>query len=250
MQASVEYRAVCLTAFDRARLALDAALSDPNWTAALEQREADRLPAKAAVIVDIDETILDNSPYQAEMILQGKPFDAESWRTWVLLGRAEAVPGALEFIRYAEGRGVAVFYISNRDAETPGDRDSPQERATRRNLESLGLALPASEDTVLLKNEVQGWGSDKGSRRSLVAQSHRILLLVGDDFGDFLSGVRTNIDDRKSKADARRDMWGRGWIMLPNAMYGSWEGALSGYDNKLTAGEVLRKKRGHLMGIR
>jgi len=248
MQASVEYGAVCRTAYNRALGALDAALSDPNWTAALEQRGLANLPAKTAVIMDLDETVLDNSPHQAQIILDGRPFERVFWREWVLRGEAESVPGALEFIRYAESRGVGMIFVSNRDAETPGDRNSPQERATRRNLEALGVSLPANEDTILLRNEVQGWGSDKGPRRALVAQTYRILLLIGDDLGDFMSDIRTNPKDRAAKAEKHKDMWGRGWIMLPNAIYGSWEGALYGYDRNLSDIQVLNKKRARLRG--
>ncbi|MBN2199141.1 MAG: hypothetical protein JW747_04755 [Candidatus Aminicenantes bacterium] len=248
MQASVEYGAVCRTSYDRAQVALDAALSDPNWTAALEQRGLGNLPVKTAVIMDIDETVLDNSPHQAQLILDGRPFDAAFWRKWVLRGEAGSVPGALEFIRYAERRGVSVIFVTNRDAETPGDRNSPQERATRRNLEALGLSLPEDEDTLLLRNEVQGWGSDKGSRRVLVAQSYRILLLVGDDLGDFMSAIRTTPEDRAAKAAEHKEMWGRGWIMLPNAIYGSWEGALYGYERNLSDVQILNEKRARLRG--
>lgn len=249
VQSSVEYDAVCRTAYSRARAALDAALADPRWTAALEQREANALPGKPAVIMDLDETVFDNAPYQAQLVLEGKAFDDPSWKRWVLRGEAGSVPGSLDFIRYAEGKGVTVLYVSNRDAESPGDRDSPQERSTRRNLEALGVSLSAEEDTILLKNEFQDWGSDKGTRRSLVARSYRILLLVGDDLGDFMSGIRTNPEDRAAKAAEHADLWGRAWIMLPNPMYGSWERVLSGPETRLTPAEALKRKTGRLRGM-
>src|SRR4030042_1775470 len=109
-QTSVEHGAACRTLFNRVQSVLDTALADPNWTAALEQRGLGNLPEKTAVIVDIDETILDNSPFQAQLVLDGKPFDAAAWRQWVLRGEADGIPGALEFIRYAEGRGGPGLY--------------------------------------------------------------------------------------------------------------------------------------------
>ncbi len=249
VQTSVEAGAVCRTVFSRAQSTLDEALADPHWTAALEQQGLAQLPEKPAVIVDLDETILDNSPYQAQCLLEGKGFDEASWKEWVLRGEADAVPGALEFLDAAEKLDVTVFFISNRDAETPGDRNSPQERATRTNLEKLGVRLPLEEDTVLLKNEMPGWRSDKGSRREFVARSHRVLLLIGDDFGDFVSDVRKDVETRLEKAAAFRMMWRRCWFMLPNPMYGSWEGALFGYDSGLTPAEVLKRKKSRLRGI-
>ncbi len=248
MQTSAEFRALSRSVYVLARKALDAALAAPGWTAALEQQGRAPFPDKTAIILDIDETVLDNSPYEAQLILDGKPYDEAAWKKWVLQGKANEIPGALEFVRYAQSLGVTVFYISGRDAEIPGDHISPQEQATRRNLEALGFAFPPGEDTVLLKNENQGWGSDKSSRRAYVAQSYRILLLIGDDLGDFLSGVKTDIRLRKDKAEERQDLWGRGWIVLPNAMYGSWEGALFGYDQKLTDEQALRLKKSRLRG--
>jgi len=249
MQTSAEYGALARSVYVLARRALEAALADPAWTAALEQQGLAPLPDKTAVILDIDETVLDNSPYEAQLILEGKPYNDADWKQWVLQGKADSIPGALGFVRYAESLGVMVYYVSGRDAETPGDHASPQEQATRRNLEALGFALPPGEDTVLLKNENPGWGSDKSSRRAYIAQSYRILLLIGDDLGDFLGGVKTDINLRKAMVEERGDLWGRGWIVLPNAMYGSWEGALFGYDQKLSDEQALRLKKSRLRGI-
>jgi 5'-nucleotidase (lipoprotein e(P4) family) len=163
MQRSVEYRASALTAFALARLRLDQALADPGWTAAPKEQTGAYQSLPPAVIVDIDETILDNSGYQAWMALKDTTFDPKTWNAYVNTVTSLAIGGAVEFVRYAAGRGVKVFYVSNRTAE--------EEPATRKNLEKLGFPLDDKIDTVLTAREQPDWGSAKGTRRAHVAKS-------------------------------------------------------------------------------
>src|SRR5207247_6409128 len=117
MQRSVEYKATTLGAFALARIRLDQALLDPNWTAAPNEQTGAYQALPPAVIVDLDESILDNSAYQACMTLQDTSFDAKSWNAYVNTVSSRAIPGAVEFTRYADAKGVKVFYVSNRTAE-------------------------------------------------------------------------------------------------------------------------------------
>jgi 5'-nucleotidase (lipoprotein e(P4) family) len=166
------------------------------------------------VIVDIDETMLDNSAFQVELLRLRLAYDEGRWREWVLREEARAVPGALEFARLAETLGVTVFYVSNRDAE--------YEAATRANLEALSFPLPADPDVVLLRGERPDWTSDKQSRRELVASSHRVLLMLGDDLNDFVTVRGSRLEERDALAAARADRFGNQWFVLPNPVYGSW----------------------------
>lgn len=232
VRTSVEYDAITREAWRLAIERLDEALAHPFWTAALEQTGGYHdLPP--AVIVDVDETVLDNSPFQTRMIRAGEEFDAEAWTEWVMEAAAPPVPGALEFARAAQRRGVTIFYITN--------RDMPLEAATRQNLEAAGFPVDPREDRVLSRGERRDWISDKSSRRAVVARGYRILLLVGDDFNDFVS-ARLSVDQRESLATRHSDRWGRQWIMLPNPLYGSWEDALYGYQSGLSAEEKNRRK--------
>ena len=215
-QTSAEYRAAALQAYDEARETLPIALADSSWTAAVEQ-EGDFSMLPSAVVLDVDETVLDNSPQQARTILAGGSFDPAAWGAWVNEARAPAVPGAREFLALADSLGVAVFYVTN--------RDQPLEEATRRNLEAEGLPLDPEVDTVLTRGEREGWGSDKTSRREAVAERYRIVLLVGDDFNDFVA-ARLSRAARDRLVESYADRWGDRWIMIPNPVYGSWEGAL------------------------
>ena len=224
-QGAVEYRGAALQAYQTARAMLDRALKNKDWTAAVEQKDRYRkLPP--AIVLDIDETILDNSPSHARMIRQNLDFDTAVWEKWVAEANAQPIPGALEFTRYAASRGIAVFYITNREQEL--------EEATRRNLGLRGFPMRQGVDVVLTRGEKQDWSSDKGSRRAEIAARYRILLLIGDDLGDFLSGIRVGTTDRHSLAKPYEHYWGTKWIMIPNASYGSWEAAHYGFDHGLS----------------
>jgi acid phosphatase len=220
VQRALEYQASTVQAYRTASLRLDAALKDAAWTAAIEQTsDASKLPP--AVILDVDETTLDNSYYQAQLIRDGTTFNAETWDRWCLEARATAIPGAVAFTRDADTRGVVVFYITNRTAKL--------EEATRRNLASLGFPLRPGVDTVLTRGERPEWqASPKGARRVFVASMYRILLMIGDDLGDFVVDSSGTPEERAARAAPQQDWWGRRWIMLPNPMYGSWERAVIG----------------------
>jgi acid phosphatase len=224
-QRSAEYRASTEQAYRAASRMVDQGLADPEWTAAPEQ-EDDQGGLPPAVILDVDETVLDNSPYQARIIVEGKEYP-EGWDAWVRESSAPPVPGAIEFARRAAQRGVTVFYVTNRDAAL--------EQATERNLESLGFPLAADVDVLLMRGERDGWGSDKASRRAHVASTHRVLILAGDDLNDFISVSRASIEERDRLEAEYASHWGVKWIMLPNPIYGSWERALYGFDYELSS---------------
>jgi len=235
MQRSVEYRASALTAFALARVRLEQALADPSWTAAPREQTGRYQSLPPAVILDIDETLLDNSGYQAWMALKDTTFDPKTWNAYVNTVTSLAIPGAVEFATYAAARGVKVFYISNRAAE--------EEPATRKNLEKLGFPLDDKIDTVLSAREQPDWGSAKGTRRAVVARNYRVLLNVGDNFGDFVDEYRGTEAERLRVMEEHKDRWGREWIMLANPAYGSFESAPFKHDFKLSNGDRRRAKR-------
>ena len=220
MQTAVEYEASARQAYRLAQLQLDAALADPAWTAAIEQKgDASKLPP--AVILDIDETVLDNSYYQARMIRDRTAYATATWDPWVEEARATAIPGAREFTQYAAQQGVTVFYVTNRTANL--------EAATRRNLAAEQFPLATTTDTVLARGERPEWSSSaKGERRAHVALAYRILMLVGDDLGDFVVEASGTPQERRARTEPYDGWWGRRWIMLPNPTYGSWERAVIG----------------------
>jgi 5'-nucleotidase (lipoprotein e(P4) family) len=237
-QRSVEFRASALAAFALARIRLEQALTDAAWTAAPKEQTGSYQSLPPAVILDIDETLLDNSGYQAWMVLKDTTFDPKTWNAYVNTVTSVAIPGAVEFARYAVARGVRVFYVSNRTAA--------EEEATRKNLEKFGFPIDTAVDTLLMAGEQPSWGSAKGTRRTHVARGHRVLLNVGDNFADFVDEHRGSEAERLAVLEQHRDRWGREWIMIANPAYGSFESAPFRHDFRLSTGERRRAKRGVL----
>jgi len=238
VQTAAESTLLSEATFAAAGAALERALADPAWSAVGQGAEAAALPV--AVIVDVDETMLDNVAYQAELLLRGEAFGAASWGAWVSAAVAPARPGALEFARVAAARGVTIFYVTNRDPD--------QETATRENLLRAGFPLSEQVDAVLMENERPGWGRDKESRRAAVAADYRVVLLLGDDLNDFVTADRLTFAERRELADRVRPHFGVDWFLFANPMYGSWQRALGGNLSGLSAEEVARRRAASLRG--
>ena len=194
MQTGAEWRALTRQIYRQGERMLDTALEDGSWTAALEQTE-DPSGLPPAVILDVDETVLDNSSFEAQLITQDTTFQTDPWNEWCRLEQALPIPGAVEFTQYAAERGVTVFYLTNRRHEV--------EEATRRNLEKHGFPLDPEEDTLLTRAEREEWDvSDKSGRRVEIASRYRVLLLFGDDLNDFVSRSRV-LAGREKRAWSR-----------------------------------------------
>ncbi|CAO3356163.1 5'-nucleotidase, lipoprotein e(P4) family [Azospirillum palustre] len=237
MQRSVEYKANSLAVYALGRIQLDKALAEKTWTAATEQTgNYQDLPP--AVVLDLDETAMDNSAYQAGLVTTNGDFSPKTWDAWVKAEKATAVPGAVEFTQYAESKGVKVFYVTNRNAD--------QEEPTRRNAQALGFPMGGNVDTFLMSKEKPDWGSAKGTRRAYIAKDYRIVLLFGDNFGDFSDAYNGSEADRLKAFEAAKEHFGRDWLMLANPGYGSFESAPFGHNFKLSADEKRARKIGAL----
>lgn len=201
-QRADEYRALCYQAFNLARLRLDQELTaKPSGN------------KKPAVVVDIDETVLDNSPFEARCIIHGTNYPV-GWSEWVGEASADAIPGAAEFLNYAASRGFEVFYISNRKEK--------EKAATLQNLMSQRFPM-VDTNHLMLRTTV----TNKEVRRHKVLMTHDIVMLVGDNLNDFASLFEaTSADRRRHLTDSLRQEFGRRFIVLPNPMYGDWESAL------------------------
>lgn len=172
---------------------------------------------KAAVVLDIDETVLDNSPYEGYLIKNDQTYGSETWKDWTGKATAEVLPGAKDFIAYAQSKGVEVFYISNRSVK--------ELQPTIENLKLKGL--PNADSThVLLKEET----SDKTERRNKVRATHDIIVFVGDNLTDYQELYADRDQDMgKALVDQNLEELLANFVMLPNPMYGEWEAAI--YNN-------------------
>lgn len=210
-QKAAEYKALCFQAYNFAHLRVDEALAAP------------RDKSKPMVIVtDIDETLLDNSPNSVHQALLGKDYEQAAWAEWTAMAKADTVPGAPSFLKYAASKGIATYYITNR-AES-------ERAATLKNLQQYGFPNADNEHLILRKDV-----SSKESRRQEVAKTHQIILLMGDNLADFSSLFdHKTIDDRTAATQQNSALFGKLFIVLPNANYGDWETSLYQYNYKLT----------------
>lgn len=209
-QQAAEYKALCYQAYNLAEGKLIEKLAGN--------------PVKPAVLLDIDETILDNSPYTAYQILNDVPYTPETWAEWVALGKADAVPGVQRFLQVADSLGVALFYVSNRDTSALS--------ATLKNMADLEMPQ-TTEDRFYLKSTT----SDKESRRKAIQDlGYTIVLRIGDNLGDYESAwdKPASNDERKKLADKHQKDFGEDFIVLPNAMYGTWMGGVYEYGRSLS----------------
>lgn len=206
-QQSAEYRALCYQAFNIATLRLES---------------VKRKGLPLAIITDIDETILDNSYYEAQRIKDGKEYTPKTWKEWTAKSNATLVPGAGDFLKKARLYDVAIFYISN--------RDTSEVMGTLVNLKKLDLPY-ADKDHLLFMTDA----SSKEKRRQQVMKHYDVIMLIGDNLNDFTTLFeKKSIADRKTEVDQVQPDWGNKFIMVPNAMYGEWENALYNYNRNLT----------------
>ncbi|MBP8066999.1 MAG: 5'-nucleotidase, lipoprotein e(P4) family [Pedobacter sp.] len=198
-QTSGEYRALAFQAYNFAKISLKEALGEqtngkPN-----------------CVIVDVDETILDNSAFQGHEIKKGVSFDMTDWARWTAMGVADTVPGALAFLKFAASKNVKTFYITNRDeADYAG---------TLKNLQKFGF--PNADAAHLLVKTTAS--SNKEPRRQKVLEKYNVLLLCGDNLSDFSNVFYREGKDTKQQVDEAQLLFGKKFIILPNPMYGDWE---------------------------
>lgn len=205
---SAEIHRLFQQCYELARLRLDANLSKPHV-----------LPA--AVIVDIDETVLDNSPYQIANVAKGRIFTQATWAEWTAKAEAKALPGCLDFLRYAKSRGCSIFYISN--------RSMAEKEATIKNLATLGFPDADDRHVLCMVNS-----SDKTERRAQVKAGHYVALLCGDQLRDFDESFKDRTTDfGRPRVEAMNDTLSNYFIMMPNAMYGTWLDAIGGKADSL-----------------
>lgn len=208
-QHAAEYKALCYQAYNIARLRVDESLQKVHS----KQR---------AIIIDIDETIFDNSPYAVYRALQGEEYDITSWHDWTNRSQCDTLAGALSFLKYAASKKIEVFYITNRDAK--------EISGTLKNLQYY--KFPNADNEHLLVKETT---SSKESRRQKVSSSFNIILLLGDNLADFNSLFDNKSTEERARVTQQISAaFGKNYILLPNPNYGDWENALYKYNYKLS----------------
>ena len=194
---SAEYKALCLQAYNIARKNVD-----------LEVSKKHEKPL--AIIADLDETIFNNTPYNEMLIEKNTSYNQENWSNWVNKKVATAIPGALDFFKYADSKGVEIIYLSNRKIENY--------EPTKSNLIDLGF--PFDESTIMLLRDKT---RDKLDRRDAVT-NYNVIMLIGDNLGDFDSVFfdKSN-QERWEESKLLKENFGDKFILIPNLIYGDWE---------------------------
>jgi 5'-nucleotidase (lipoprotein e(P4) family) len=214
-QKSGEAKALYYQGYNIGKMRLDEALA--------------KKPKNPAVVLDIDETIVDNSPLFAANL---DPTNSFSWEEWIMMKKAKPLPGAVDFLKYANKKGVDIYYISN--------RKEAMKKATIKNLKQIGAPQVDEKHVLLMQPNEKG----KETRRQNVAATHQIILLFGDNLGDFSNFDDLSVSGRINGVDRRKAEFGQKFIVFPNPMYGDWEEAIYHYDTgKSDADKVnLRKE--------
>lgn len=185
-----------------------------------------------AVVLDIDETVLDNSPFNVNMLQEGFDYSEERWAEWCERREATPLPGAIEFLYLADSLGIEVFYVSNRAGSLM--------EATIDNMVEYGFPN-ADTSHLLLKSQT----SSKDERRAVIRTDFEIILLLGDNLGDF-DGIfdDRSVNDGKQAVHAHSNDFGTRFIIFPNPVYGTW---LRGVfpEGKPGEDEILGKLRGY-----
>lgn len=208
-QNSGEFMALSYQAYNIATLRLDEALKKKSGK-------------PFAIITDVDETFLDNSPYAVSEGEKGKDYDPKTWASWTAKAEAKAYPGSLDFFKYVASKNVTIFYITNRDGN--------DKIGTLKNLKNLGFPS-VDENHLILKTST----SDKEERRNAVLNNYNVILYLGDNLGDFSNiFYKKTQSARNQNVDLNAEEFGKKFIMLPNSGYGDWESAMPGFNYNLT----------------
>ncbi len=226
-QTSIEHELIYRQLFANATRQLDVALADPTWDALpFPPRNLAGLPP--AVVVDIDETLLDNVPLNARDIINNQVYSYDRWNTWVDQAKAQALPGAVAFLQAAQQKGIKIYYLTN--------REHSQVAATVANLRLRGFPVDSDEQVLAASTptghcESAGYG--KNCRRQWVASHARVLLMAGDSLGDFVQAEHNTLADQRKAVAPYLNWLGQRWFLLPNPSYGNWYSAPYGDDEKL-----------------
>ncbi|HET6432012.1 5'-nucleotidase, lipoprotein e(P4) family [Dyella sp.] len=241
-QNAIEHDLIYLQTYRNAQMQLLGALKDTRWDALTrDDRVTPAAGLKPAVVLDVDETALDNSPYQARLIKSGGEYNEADWAAWCQQEAARALPGAVAFTQFAAKHGIAVIFVSNRAKDL--------DRVTLDNLRKVGFPVSGSDAFLGLGTFVEGCeqiGTEKGCRRQLISRKYRVLMQIGDQIGDFADVIANNAAGREQAVADYLSWFGTRWFMLPNPTYGGWEPALFNNDWTLPREERRRQKENAL----
>jgi len=225
MQTSAEYRELCYQAFNMAAMVVDKAVASA--------KAGDK---PLAVVSDLDEALLDNSAFDAGLVGRDAAYSGKAWTEWEKAAQALAIPGAVDFVKYAASKKVEVFYVTN--------RDQAGFEGTLKNLATLGF--PFADEKHLF---VSSGSSNKQPRFDQVGKDYSIIAYIGDNANDTPMGsYHKSMKDRNALVDQNKDKFGAAYIVIPNPSYGDWESAIVDGYFKLPPADMSAARKSMLKG--
>ena len=203
MQNSAEYRELCYQAYNVALFQVKQAVA--------QHQQGDK---PLAIVLDADETVLDNSAFEAGLIDTDSAYSTKTWTEWCAAGEALAMPGATDFLQAVDQLGVQIFYVTNRSMDT-------QYEGSARNMKELGFPQ-VDKEHMLFKTDT----SNKQPRYDAIEKRYNVVVYLGDNAGDLPLGTyHKKQTQRNAIIDAHKSQFGLKYIALPNPSYGDWEPA-------------------------
>lgn len=204
MQNAAEYRELCYQAYN---IALE------RVEHAVKEHKAGEKPL--AIVLDADETVLDNGAFEAGLIGTSNAYSHANWTKWCEAAEAPAMPGATKFLQAVDKLDVQIFYVTNRDMKD-------QYESSAKNMKAVGFPQ-VDREHMLFKTD----SSDKMGRFEAVMKKYHVVVFLGDNEGDLpLHSYGKGQKERNAIVDAHEKEFGRRFIALPNPEYGDWVPAL------------------------
>lgn len=184
-----------------------------------------------AVVLDADETVIQNLGLEYAFARRGVDYDRDLHQRWQSQSVEVApMPGAVTALQAVRAAGVKVIFNTN--------RDSQHAAATAAALNRAGLGPAVHLDTLFLRGDPPG-DREKDGRRGLIASRYCVVAMAGDQLGDFSDhfnarGLGVRERRRAATAEPFASLWGNGWFMLSNPVYGP--GVRGGFDDVFPVG--------------
>ncbi len=174
-----------------------------------------------AAVFDADETLIWNLGPMRYFAEKGSTYDPKIWDQWEKTGagKAVAMPGAVEMLAKLRAAGITVIANTNRSAaNAKGSEDT---------LRAAGLGDFKHGETLFLMGD-DATESNKDGRRATIAAKYCVIILAGDQLGDF--SQQFNVRDLPAATrtalatgPAAAALWDKGWFLFPNPVYGPWD---------------------------
>ena len=167
------------------------------------------------VLMDADETVLDNSLFERERNRCGNDFKDEQWESWVKADMARDVPGAAIFTQAVRRLGGLVAIITNRRAS--------DDAITQSTLKKAGIDFDYEIGMGETPDKTERWRGAVAALAQKFGGHPRAAMFVGDQMSDLAVTDKNGAILRAMNQTDRGTGIGMNLFLLPNPMYGTWQ---------------------------